>query len=270
MAAVLSSCSGVVKKFSALTGSDRLATDSLVFNKEAEHANVNYYVDFPVDGNELLVNAIQEYINEQLGGTYDGDEAEGHQMVTYYGETEWNNLKGEYKEMAAESDGDWMNDVTFSAEISIRKVYESETVVTYITEGSTYEGGAHDMPYQMGVSFRKSDGRRFGYDMMRELYSEGFYRLTKEGLGRYFSEGTDGVTTDAELKEWLMTDDELDALSHPKADPYLVEEGVVFTYQPYEIAPYAAGLPKYTVSYADIRPYLTVNAQKLIAQQEKQ
>ena len=64
IALTLSSCNTIVKKFSGLTSND-LTTDSVVFHKDAEHATVHFYVDFPTDGNELLVNAVQEYINEQ-------------------------------------------------------------------------------------------------------------------------------------------------------------------------------------------------------------
>jgi hypothetical protein len=44
----------------------------------------------------------------------------------------------------------------------------------------------------------------------------------------------------------------------------MTEKGVEFLYQPYEIAPYAAGMPSFTLSYQDIRPYLTIGAQKMI------
>ena len=56
----------------------------------------------------------------------------------------------------------------------------------------------------------------------------------------------------------------MNALSHPVADPYMTEQGVHFLYQPYEIAPYAAGMPAFTISYEDIKPYLTIGALKLI------
>ena len=260
----LSSCDSIKKKMASLTGSDELKTDSIVFHKEADHANVHCYVDYPTDGNELLVNAIQEYVNEQLGGTFDGDPNDGQQLVSVYGEGEWNNLKDEYKDLVADGEGDWMDDVSFYTDVDIRKVYETEKVVTYITTTDTYLGGAHGMQSQTGVTFRKSDGRRFGYDMMRQLLSEEFYQETKEGLRTYFKEAGADAQTDAELKDWLLTDDDINSLSHPKADPYMTEKGVEFLYQPYEIAPYAAGMPSFTLSYQDIKPFLTIGAQKMI------
>lgn len=260
----LSSCDSIKKKMASLTGSDELKTDSIVFHKEADHANVHCYVDYPTDGNELLVNAIQEYVNEQLGGTFDGDPNDGQQLVSVYGEGEWNNLKDEYKDLVADGEGDWMEDVSFYTDVDIRKVYETEKVVTYITTTDTYLGGAHGMQSQTGVTFRKSDGRRFGYDMMRQLLSEEFYQETKEGLRTYFKEAGADAQTDAELKDWLLTDDDINSLSHPKADPYMTEKGVEFLYQPYEIAPYAAGMPSFTLSYQDIKPFLTIGAQKMV------
>lgn len=263
IALTLSSCNTIVKKFSGLTSND-LTTDSVVFHKDAEHATVHFYVDFPTDGNELLVNAVQEYINEQLGGTYTGSQTEAQPMLDYYGAEQWDSLKVEYQDMTADGDADWMSDVSLYADKSIRKVYETEKIVTYVTQSDIYLGGAHGMQYEYGVTFRKSDGRRFGYDMMRQLYSDGFYQLTKKGLQDYFGEAGVDATRDEKLKEYLLTDDDVNALSHPVADPYMTEQGVHFLYQPYEIAPYAAGMPAFTISYEDIKPYLTIGALKLI------
>jgi hypothetical protein len=201
IALTLSSCNTIVKKFSGLTSND-LTTDSVVFHKDAEHATVHFYVDFPTDGNELLVNAVQEYINEQLGGTYTGSQTEAQPMLDYYGAEQWDSLKVEYQDMTADGDTDWMSDVSLYADKSIRKVYETEKIVTYVTQSDIYLGGAHGMQYEYGVTFRKSDGRRFGYDMMRQLYSEGFYQLTKKGLQDYFGEAGVDATRDEMLKEY--------------------------------------------------------------------
>ena len=133
IAVTLSSCNTIVKKFSGLTSND-LTTDSIVFHKDAEHATVHFYVDFPTDGNKLLVNAVQEYINEQLGGTYTGNQSEAQPMLDYYGEDQWDSLKVEYQDMTADGDTDWMSDVSLYADKSIRKVYETEKIVTYVTQ----------------------------------------------------------------------------------------------------------------------------------------
>ena len=262
--AMLCSCNSIVGKVSELTGKGNLKTDSIVVVKDLKHASVRYYVDFPTSGNSLLVNAIREFVNEQLGGTFDGEESDGKTMINTYAEQEWQNLVSEYDEMASQADEEYMRDMTFYTNYEIRLVYETDKFVTYQTFTDTYLGGAHGMQNFYGVTFRKSDGRRFGYSMMRQLYSEGFKGIIKEGLRKYFAEGVGRTPSDAELKEWLMTSDDINYLSQPRGAPYMMEDGVKFLYQPYEIAPYAGGMPEFTVSYNDIKPYLTIGAQKLL------
>ena len=46
----------------------------------------------------------------------------------------------------------------------------------------------------------------------------------------------------------------------PATSPYFTADGIVFTYQQYEIAPYAAGQPSFTLSYKDVASYLTKEA----------
>lgn len=40
----------------------------------------------------------------------------------------------------------------------------------------------------------------------------------------------------------------------------LTDDGLMFTYSPYEIASYAAGMPEFTIPYAELKPYFTENS----------
>lgn len=261
--ALTCSCNVVAKQLSLL-GGGKLQTDSIVFEKDQSHATIRLYVDFPTSGNDILVNAIAEYISETLGGTYEGDLKDGKKLVNNYGQKQWESLRAEYVNMTDEMDSEFLSSISFYTTYEIRKIYETDLVVTYASFSDTYLGGAHGMQYSYGVTFRKSDGRRFSYAMMRELGTEGFYTLTKNGLKEYFDEATGSALSDEELKGYLLTEDDVNYLTRPHADPYMVEKGVQFIYQPYEIAPYAAGMPEYTVSYDKILPYLSVSARRMI------
>jgi hypothetical protein len=115
------------------------------------------------------------------------------------------------------------------------------------------------------MTFRKSDGRRFGTDMMCNLYSDDIHAIIKKGLMEYFSEySSESVNTDDELKEYILTDDNVDYLPLPRNTPYITEEGFVFTYQPYEISYYAAGMPTFTVPISKMKPLLTQTALKML------
>ena len=62
-------------------------------------------------------------------------------------------------------------------------------------------------------------------------------------------------------------EDEMALLKHfplPKCQPYLARHGMTFVYQPYEIAPYSAGAPQFTVPFEQIKPFLSRQGRKLI------
>jgi hypothetical protein len=90
--------------------------------------------------------------------------------------------------------------------------------------------------------------------------------LIKEGLRSYFQDNQETPISDADLKDYLLYDASVDNLPLPQFPPYFTADGLAFVYQQYEIAPYAAGMPSFTIPYDDIRPLLTDEAACLIPQ----
>ena len=83
--------------------------------------------------------------------------------------------------------------------------------------------------------------------------------ITKE-LCKYFE-----VKNWNELKELLsLSDDLTEVVPLPAAMPLIMGDSLVFDYQPYEIAPYAAGMPSAKISIADLESELTPSAQRLL------
>lgn len=72
------------------------------------------------------------------------------------------------------------------------------------------------------------------------------------------------IKNDEQLLDMLTIEGGIDQLPLPFYDPCLTSEGFVFCYQQYEIAPYAMGMPAFTVSYEKILPYLTDEAKSLL------
>lgn len=238
----------------------QVTVEQLKFKKESKTFSVNFDIAFPKTDNAVLQNALAEFISEQLGGTYTGSLNEPQKMVEYYGNQAVSNLKKELKESGGDgSTGEYCND------FDIKKLNEGKHYVTYHVQEYISTGGAHGSTVNNDVTFRKSDGRRFGYDMMRNTSSEAFHKLLKEGVKDYFKE-MNGVKTmsDEELQEQIITNDMVDYLPLPVTQPYFDEKGVSFTYQQYEIVCYAAGMPCFTIPYSKMRPYLTQTALKMI------
>ena len=57
---------------------------------------------------------------------------------------------------------------------------------------------------------------------------------------------------------------DINNLQLPAWAPYLTEEGMLFSYQQYEIAAYAAGIPAFVISFDQLKPYLTEAGAALI------
>lgn len=240
-------------------------TEKLSYSYDEDKVEVNIEVAYPKDGNPLLCNAVREFISEELGGTYDDDLEDGQQLVDYYGDKFKKELNENKQEDIDANDGDEEFINGFYRLYDIKKEYESEHFVTYVVNGGIYLNGAHGTESHYGVTFRKSDGRRFGTDMMLNMYSEEFFAMLKDGLKSYFNESSDApIQTDEELKEFVITDDDVNYLPMPRHAPYITEKGFVFTYQPYEISFYAAGMPQFTVPVGEMKSFLSQTALNML------
>ena len=231
---------------------DSLTTDTVYFDKEEGIYKFGLSADYPVAGGDSVVKAVREFINDFLGGAYDGPLADGNAMVKRNGELMW----GNFLEMCGDADSEDPVELYLYKEVS--KFYETKTFVTFLTLESQYTGGAHGIGFESGHTFSKINGKCFGYDMMKDLDTPAFKRLIKEGLRRFFSnEGDEQGMSDEDLKEELVSfDGSIDELPLPDSEPYMTEQGVTFIYQPYEISYYAAGRPEFTLPYDVVKSYL--------------
>ena len=239
-----------------------LEVTPLEYSYDKKKIEVGLDIDYPT-GSALIDKAVAEYISEKLGGTYDGDLANGDSLVNYYGDEILAELKKHLKEDINNGvEDEYING--YYRKMEIKKEYETDLLVTYSYTEDIYLNGAHGMQYFYGQTFRKSDGRRFDEGMMRQLYSEEMYNLRKEGLREYFNESGDNANTDEELKDCIITDDDVNYLPMPKHTPYVTKKGMVFIYQPYEISYYAAGAPSFTIPLKKMKPFLTQTAKELL------
>lgn len=232
-------------------------------SKKDKSGEYKIVVDFPTSGNPILVNAIREYISESLGisyagemennmqGSYSGDLGDGQKMIDYYFDLKYKEFKKAHDLMAENMTGDVP---TFASETEIHFLYETDKFVTY--EMKKYEdmGGAHGGTFISGMTFRKSDGRRVEWD----LFTKSMQDVIKKGLKKYFE-----VNTDEELENSLSLENTY-MLPLPATPPVFTKEGVLFTYQQYEIAAYAAGLPSFIVPYDEAKSLMNTTGKNLL------
>ena len=211
------------------------------YSRKRQNSNSECYlsVDFPVSNNKILVRNIIEWINESLGGKYQGDFNDYQGIVDFY--------TADIEEATEES-------------TVIKQVYQTDKYITYEVEFYLYnKGGAHGQGGVYGITFRKDDGRKFGWDMIAS--GTNLQNEIKSGLKKYFE-----VSSDEELAEQLFLSDEysINNLPRPSVDPWLNSKGLVFMYMSYEIASYAAGNPTFTIPYSRLKNILSSTALELI------
>ena len=243
---------------------DKLTTKKIAKSLKNDAGEFDLTIDFPEGGNATLVNAIREYISESLGstygggedeslqGSYSGDLADGDKMADYYFDLKVKEFQAMYNEMKQVG----MPEIPeLASSTKITKDYETDRVVTYLFNSYENGGGAHGGAVGSGMTFRKSDGRRVAWDM----FSSGkMQTVLRDGLKEYFE-----VKTDEELASNL-TLTETYLLPMPVTPPIFGKDGIIVTYQQYEIAPYAAGMPSFVIPYNKAKAMMNNTGKQLI------
>ena len=144
--------------------------------------------------------------------------------------------------------------------MNIYKVFEDSTYAVFYDSEYTFTGGAHGGVFGWGgITFRFSDGS-IVKAFLKDNVVKAMQPLLKKGLKEYFNENADDkITTDQQLMEQLMLPNESKGLIPlPAWTPFPDEKGkgLVFTYQQYEIACYAVGMPSFVLSWEELKPFL--------------
>ena len=130
---------------------------------------------------------------------------------------------------------------------------QTDKYVTYTTEGYEYTGGAHAMPWYNGTTFSKVDGSIVGYDLFEDP-EQLIGIIAKNIESQYFEKYTEEYD--------FIDHDEINVL--PTNEPWIETDSVVFCYQAYEIASYAAGMPLCKIALTDLKPYLSEKGKSLL------
>lgn len=212
---------------------------------EKEVGENELQIEYPVSGNPALVASVRNWLNEQLSDTYKGD---------------MDNPEAFFRHYAARlgQDPD-LNEYGGYTKDEFEVEYENDYIVTYDYTYYVYEGGAHGMGGSYGTTFLQSDGKIFDKECITSYAS--LHQLFIDGLKRYFK-----VKTDQELLGCLLSVNDLKQLAPPGMKPWIEEEGVAFSYTPYEIAPYSAGSPNFIIPYSKIAPYLTSEGKRFFGE----
>ena len=266
-----------VKNEPTQADSPKQLTDTLVVNPTSRYmsdstATSALNVAFPVANKKYaqLAAAIKEWISEQLGGTY-GDSAEGDYakllsdtaaMVDHYYAAIKKLNDDNWKEMAENMQPEDLQGMHLFDSIAITKTAEGKDWVTFQFVNDVFQGGAHGSHLVFGQTFRKSDGRRIGWDIIRQLPEGNLQELMRKGLVSYFAADNEEGFKEEDL-ESVLDESARYYIPMPQCPPLFTSEGILFLYNQYEIAAYAMGLPCFVLTWEELKPHLNVTAKRL-------
>lgn len=210
----------------------------------------------PFTDNPQLKKIMNEWINERLGGTFViTDPLNTDSILSYYLHTWADSSASAIREFDMpdyHSEYCWEN--SFKVEAQTDK-YVSLSLSSY-----SFQGGAHGASFIQQQTFRKEDGREFGWNNM---FTEGrkyeLREMLKNGVMKYFQ-----ANTENELSNFLLDQDNAYMFPLPETPPVMLKDGMRFVYQQYELTPYAFGMPEVILPYSKVEPLLTSSARQLL------
>lgn len=216
-------------------------------------ATVKVSAEFPTKGNAILINSIQEWMSETMGGSFFGQVNEGYSMLTYYAHKKMDSFN-EFKSP------DEKDTVICEWKANFTRLYENDQWITYGYHCEEYSGGAHGNSYDGGCSFRKADGRRLDWGMFDQDKLYALRTMIKDNLQvQYFN-----FKSSKDLDNNLLNEEDRYFFPLPETPPLFVKKGIRFTYQEYEIVCYAGGIPTCLIPYQQIDSLLSATGKSLI------
>lgn len=269
-----------------------LEIENYTFSDSSKYANISIKAVLPVAKDSvsqvirdslvnIIGNSIRSYQGSQMEDSkpliakYNGDEKDAKSMLDYYSKAVSKLLNSQAKEDYDERVKYWEEDTTLTEEqrkefkegvtpwdysMDVTKTFEDSTFVVFNDTEYAYIGGAHGGVFGWGgITFRFSDGS-IVKDFLKDNAVKDMQPLLKKGLKEYFNENADEkIKTDQQLMEQLMLPEESKGLIPLPAwtpSPDEKGKGLVFTYQQYEIACYAVGMPSFVLTWEELKPFL--------------
>lgn len=131
--------------------------------------------------------------------------------------------------------------------------YYDNHYISFVQEEYVYySGAAHGMPYWVSFTFDLETGEKL---LLSDICTNSEAEV-KEIVARYFKEKIDKAPGDF----WPDAVETVRETITLESDFYLTEEGMVFYYEPYALACYAAGFQEVTIPYEEF--YMTIILEK--------
>lgn len=255
-----------------------LKTETFEFADSTAHAHLTIKAELPVAAKgapAAIRTKLIEVMDRQLShiGTYEqdrmfpafeGNADDSKALMDYYREKAFETIatvsQADFDERKQYIDEDeeipgWEYD------FSLTRTSETDRYVIFLSEDIVFSGGAHGGIIGCGpLTFDKKDGHLVE-KFLKDSALQEMQPLLRKGLVQYYASNGQEIQPE-QLGEYLTLSG--DVIPYPVWAPIPTPEGLDFTYQQYEIASYADGMPSFTLPYEEVLPFLTEDAKKLI------
>lgn len=151
-----------------------------------------------------------------------------------------NKFINEYTQALNEGDSQpWTYNVTGKSSYTNKKMFSYAVTAEYFT------GGAHPNHFTSYYNFDLQKGRAM---TLNDIFKSGFKDMLNEAIDRNFRK-INGIKPGENLQEWGLFEN---AITYNE-NFSITENGIKFTYNPYEIAPYAAGTLEVVVPFSEVK-----------------
>lgn len=252
-----------------------LKTETFSASDTTAHSSFIMKAELPAGKDAASENIRRELISvmdSQLAfiGSYEGDrvfpafEGEGSNeaIFNYYKDNAAKRLRDLGGEDAAERAEYFDGEIPgWEYEFSLTKIADTLGYIIFQNLDYVYTGGAHGgMVGQGDICFDRETGERI--KILKDDVADAMQPLLVKGLISYFSDYGEQMTEESLMEHLMLW--ETTQIPLPGWDPRPSADGLSFTYQQYEIASYADGMPNFTIPYEDVAPYLTPQAKKVL------
>lgn len=215
--------------------------------------------EVPAKGGTPLADSIISYIGENIGGdflSFYEKTKSAKKAIKKAGEKLFKDMTEEIESLKEDFDEDEGFEYMFAWEQQndVSRISETDRYITFLHTGYSYQGGAHGIGWCVGTTFDKATGKRIGLEILKNTDSEAFKEMFNKELLDYFG------PEEESLEDNLLG---VDPENVPLSNMYIENDTIVFMYQPYEIACYAAGMPFARLSFKQMKPYLNKKGLKL-------
>lgn len=258
-----------------------LKTEIHDYSDSTAHSYLKMHVELPVAAQGVqsairgqLVSLLDErlshitsYEQERFYDPYKGDTDDTGKLLEYY-QSQSLAIIGKMSREDAEERARYSGDEGWEApsweyDFSLSKIVETGGYAVFQSQDYIYMGGAHGGVTGSGyLTFDKKDGHLVD-PVVDPSQVEAMQSLLVKGLTGYYKGFGENIPPE-ELKDRLMIDGDIIPL--PSWNPYPDGKGgLVFTYQQYEIASYAEGMPSFTIPVEEAAAFLSEDALRLVS-----